>query len=202
MTTLGDALSQGFMQNFPSLAIKILSELGADVLTVRDVRRHGHPDENQAAEALRLGRILITGDRDYLNDRRFRLIHCPALIVFDFGNGTVDDIRSTFACLGGPFSVPQFFDKWTKIHATRDGWTEHTRHLDGTTAARIAACSSKNAVSLSSAKTVKRRPAQTKTTGPSVVPGPSSRTRIPASVIDPMEVAQVTQFLRQLCSPR
>ena len=121
-------------ENVPSVAIKILRELGADVLTVRDIRRHGHPDENHTAEALRLGRILITCDRDYLNDRRFPVIHCPALIVFDFGSGTIDEIRSAFACLGGAFTVPQFFDKWTKIHATRDGWTEYARHLDGTTA--------------------------------------------------------------------
>jgi hypothetical protein len=32
-------------ENFPSAAIKILKRLGAHVLTVRDVRRHGHPDE-------------------------------------------------------------------------------------------------------------------------------------------------------------
>jgi hypothetical protein len=121
-------------ENFPSVATKILRRLGADVLTVRDVRRHGHPDENHTAEALRLGRILITCDRDYLDDRRFPLIHCPALIVCDFGSGTADDIRRTFACLGGPFCAPQFFDKWVKIHATRDGWTEHTRNLNGTTA--------------------------------------------------------------------
>jgi hypothetical protein len=33
-------------ENFPTIAITILRRLGADVLTVRDVRRHGHPDEN------------------------------------------------------------------------------------------------------------------------------------------------------------
>jgi predicted nuclease of predicted toxin-antitoxin system len=82
-------------ENFPTIAIKILRRLGADVLTVRDLRRHGHPDENHTAEALRLGRILITCDRDYLDDRRFPLIHCPALIVCDFGSGTADDISRT-----------------------------------------------------------------------------------------------------------
>ena len=121
-------------ENFPSVAIKILRRLGADVLTVRDVHRRGHPDENHTAEALRLGRILITCDRDYLDDRRFPLIHCPALIVCDFGGGTADEITRTFDCLGGPFRAPQFFDKWVKIHATRDGWTERNRNLDGTTA--------------------------------------------------------------------
>jgi len=121
-------------ENFPSVAINILRRLGADVLTVHDVRRRGHPDENHTAEALRLGRVLITCDRDYLNEHRFPLIHCPALIVFDFSSGTADDISRTFACLGAVFSVPQFFDKWTKIHATRDVWTEHARNLNGTTA--------------------------------------------------------------------
>jgi len=94
----------------------------------------GHPDENHAAEALRLRRILITCDHDYLDERRFPLIHCPALIVCDFGSGTEQDIRHTFACLGGAFAASQFFDKWIKIHATRDGWTTITRHLNGTTA--------------------------------------------------------------------
>ena len=46
-------------ENFPSIAIKILRRLGGDVLTVRDVHRRGHPNENHTAEALRLGRILI-----------------------------------------------------------------------------------------------------------------------------------------------
>ena len=64
-------------ENFPSVAIKILRRLGADVLTVHDTRLRGHPDENHISEALRLGRILITCDRDYLDERCFPLIHCP-----------------------------------------------------------------------------------------------------------------------------
>jgi hypothetical protein len=119
-------------ENFPGVAIKILRQLGVDVLTVRDARLRGHPDENHTAEALRLGRILITCDRDYLNDRRFPLVYCPGLIVCDFGSGTVADLKRTFACLGGPFKAPQFYDKWIKIHATRDGWTERQRYLNGT----------------------------------------------------------------------
>src|SRR5713101_2454633 len=100
-------------ENFPERAIAVLRRLGADVLTVHDIRRRGHPDENHAAEALRLGRVLITCDRDYLDERRFPLIHCPAIVVFDFGLGTATEIRATFKCLGGIFSVPQLFDKWT-----------------------------------------------------------------------------------------
>jgi len=120
-------------ENFPELAIAILKGFKADVLSVRDIGRSGHPDENHAAEALRLGRVLITCDRDYLDEHRFPLIHCPALVVCDFGQGTASEIRATFKCLGNIFSAPQFFDKWTKIDARRDSWTEYARHLDGTT---------------------------------------------------------------------
>ena len=120
-------------ENFPELAIGILRQFKADVLTVREIGRRGHPDENHAAEALRLGRVLITCDRDYLDDHRFPLIHCPALVVCDFDQGTDSEIRATLKCLGSIFSVPQFFDKWTKIDAKRDSWTEYARHLDGTT---------------------------------------------------------------------
>jgi predicted nuclease of predicted toxin-antitoxin system len=121
-------------ENFPGLATAILRGYKADVLTVQDTRRKGHPDENHAAEALRLGRILITCDRDYLDERRFPLVQCPALVVFDIGRVTAREIWDTFKCLGAIFSVPQFFDKWTKIYAKRDGWTDYGRNLDGTTA--------------------------------------------------------------------
>jgi hypothetical protein len=120
-------------ENFPEIAIAILRQRKADVLTVRERGKTGHPDENHAAEALRLRRVLITCDRDYLDEHRFPLISCPALVVCDFGRGTIDEIRDTLRCLGGVFSAPQFFDKWTKIDAGREGWTEYSRYLDGTT---------------------------------------------------------------------
>jgi len=120
-------------ENFPTVAVAVLRRLRADVLTVDEARRKRHPDENQSCEALRLGRILITCDRDYLDERKFPLIHCPAIVVCDFGGGTVAEILATFDCLSGAFRAPQFYDKWTKIDAHRDSWTEYARHLDGTT---------------------------------------------------------------------
>jgi hypothetical protein len=80
-----------------------------------------------------LGRILITCDRDYFNERRFPLINCPVIVVCDFGSGTLSEIQQTFRCMGAIFAVPQFFDKWCKIDAKRNLWTEHSRHLDGST---------------------------------------------------------------------
>jgi hypothetical protein len=120
-------------ENFPELAISVLRSLKADVLTVQANHTRGHPDENHIAEALRLGRILITCDRDYFNERRFPLINCPAIVVCDFGSGTLSEIQQTFRCMGAIFAVPQFFDKWCKIDVKRNLWTEHSRHLDGST---------------------------------------------------------------------
>jgi Domain of unknown function (DUF5615) len=120
-------------ENFPEEAVIILRSLKANVLTVQENRRRHHPDENHAAEALRFGRILITCDRDYLDEGKHPLIHCPALVVCDFGRGTDREIRDTFKCLGAIFSVSQIFDKWTKIDANRDSWTVYARNLDGTT---------------------------------------------------------------------
>jgi Domain of unknown function (DUF5615) len=123
-------------ENFPTVATEILRKREADVFTVQEAGRRRHPDENHSAEALRLGRVLITCDRDYLNEHRFPLIHCPAIVVCDFGRGSVGEILGTFNCLWSIFTAPQFYDKWVKIDASNDCWTEHTRFLDGSTARR------------------------------------------------------------------
>lgn len=121
-------------ENFPTTATALLRRRGADVLTVQETGRRRHPDENHAAEALRLGRVLITCDRDYLDERRFPLIHCPAIVICNFGRGSVREMLDTLNCLWSIFTAPQFFDKWVKIDATHDCWTEHIRFLDGSTA--------------------------------------------------------------------
>jgi len=120
-------------ENFPALAVATLREMKARVVTVQDVRLRRHPDENHAAYALKHGFVLLTCDRDYLNERRFPLIHCPAIAVFDFGSGSQEEIRRSFTCLRRVLSTPQFFDKWTKTDAGSDSWTEYSRTLDGST---------------------------------------------------------------------
>jgi hypothetical protein len=93
-------------EDFPMFAIAMLRRRGADVLTTHEAGRRGHPDENHAAESLRLARILITCNRDYLDERRFPLIHCPAIVVCAFGRGTAKDTAKTFGALFGPFTAP------------------------------------------------------------------------------------------------
>jgi predicted nuclease of predicted toxin-antitoxin system len=120
-------------ENFPARATAELRHLSR-VITVQDSQRRGQPDENHAAYALKRGFILVTCDRDYLNEIRFPLVHCPAIVVFDFGSGSTKEIRDAFTCLERILASPQFFDKWVKIDAKRDSWTEYARCLDGTTA--------------------------------------------------------------------
>jgi predicted nuclease of predicted toxin-antitoxin system len=123
-------------ENFPKQAIALLREMGAKVQTNRRAGLNGRSDEDQLAYALRNGLVVVTCDRDFLDESRYPLIHCPALFVFDFGSGTVDEIRRAFACLAAVLRTPQFFDKWCKVDAKRDCWTEYFRHLDGSTSRR------------------------------------------------------------------
>jgi predicted nuclease of predicted toxin-antitoxin system len=120
-------------ENFPSEAVRILRAMGAKVLTVHETRKTRHPDENHAAYALRNGLVLLSCDRDFLDDKRFPLIHCPAIFVFNFGDGSAREIWRAFRCLATVFTAPQFFDKWCKVDAGRDSWVESMRYQNGTT---------------------------------------------------------------------
>jgi Domain of unknown function (DUF5615) len=85
--------------NFPARATAALRNLGGRMLTVQESRRKGQPDENHAAYALKHRFILVTCDRDYLDERRFPLIHCPAIVVFDLNSGSLQEIKDAFTCL-------------------------------------------------------------------------------------------------------
>ena len=121
-------------ENFPAEAVALLRSMGARVTTAKEAGQRGHPDENHAAYALNNGLILVTCDRDFLNERRFPLIHNPAIFVFDFGNGTTREIRQALKCLGTVFRGPQFYDKWCKVDAHSECWIELSRFRNGTTA--------------------------------------------------------------------
>jgi predicted nuclease of predicted toxin-antitoxin system len=121
-------------ENFPSQVIEMLSERGFNVLTAKQANRLGHPDENYLAEARRLGRVLLTCDRDYLNERIYPLIHCPTIVVFDFGSKTKAELKGVLQCLTYVAAFPQFYDKWCKIDAKPGEWVERIRFQDGSTA--------------------------------------------------------------------
>lgn len=119
-------------ENFPLVATELL-RTRADVVTVQQTRMRHHPDENHAAFALREERVLVSCDRDYLDERKFPLVHCPTISVFNFGSGSTRDIARAFRCLRSILKVPQFYDKWTKMDASPESWIQYSRYLDGTT---------------------------------------------------------------------
>ena len=119
-------------ENFPPNATAILRSR-ARVVTAQEAGLIGHPDENHITYARKNGRVLVTCDRDFLDERRHPLIHCPAIFVFDFGSGSVAEIRQAFRCLNDVLSAPQFYDKWSKTDAKRNSWSEYMRHQDGST---------------------------------------------------------------------
>lgn len=120
-------------ENFPAATVDLLRSMGAVVKTAADTQMQGFPDEAHAAYALKHGLVLVTCDRDYLDERRFPLISCPAIFVFQFGGGTEAEMRAAFQCLGTVFNTPQFYDKWSKVDASPHEWTERYRCTDGTT---------------------------------------------------------------------
>jgi predicted nuclease of predicted toxin-antitoxin system len=120
-------------ENFPMRAVQLLRKMRARVSTAQEAGLTRHPDENHAAYALRRGYVLLTCDRDYLNERKFPLIHCPTIVVFDFGAGSESEMLQAFTAIKAMFGSAEFFDKWIKIDAKRTCWTEYARFLNGTT---------------------------------------------------------------------
>jgi predicted nuclease of predicted toxin-antitoxin system len=119
-------------EDFPQQAVDLLKAAGARVQTAREAELVGRSDEDHRAHALREGLVLLSRDRDFLDERRHPLIHCPAIFVFDFGAGSEAEMKQAFRCLKGVFRTPQFYDKWWKCDAKREAWTELVRHQDGT----------------------------------------------------------------------
>jgi predicted nuclease of predicted toxin-antitoxin system len=120
-------------EDFPAQAVHLVREMGAKVRTNREAGLSGHDDGDQLAYARRNGMILLSCDRDLLDERRYPIVHCPAIFVFDFGSGSSREMKQTFWCIAGALRMPQFFDKWWKVDAKRDCWTELVRHQDGST---------------------------------------------------------------------
>jgi predicted nuclease of predicted toxin-antitoxin system len=118
-------------EGFPQQAVELLKDTSARVQTAREAGLIGHSDEDHIAYALRKGLVLLSCDRDFLDERRHPIIHCPAIFVFDFGSGSESEMKQAFRCLEGVFRMPQFYDKWWKVDAKRDTWTEFVRHQDG-----------------------------------------------------------------------
>jgi predicted nuclease of predicted toxin-antitoxin system len=121
-------------ENFPPVAVRLVEKMGGRVQTAAQVGMLGKDDEAHAAYARDHKLILLTCDRDFLNQTKFPLNQSPATYVFNFGGGSAQEMRLALRCLHLPLKAPEFLDKWLQVDASVHEWTERARFMDGTTA--------------------------------------------------------------------
>ena len=74
-------------ESLGSEAAKVIRELGWNVKYVNEVALVGHSDEDVFAFAWSDDRILLTHDRDFLDDRSFPTHRNPGVVVLPGGDG-------------------------------------------------------------------------------------------------------------------
>ena len=65
--------------------VDALLEVGCKVTTSEQARLRGRDDRDHLAYAKRENLILLTKDKDYLDDRKHPISQCTGIIVFDVG---------------------------------------------------------------------------------------------------------------------
>lgn len=118
-------------ENFPTRAVDLLRSAGAKVESAFDVGLLGQPGETHAEHALAHGFVLLTCDPCFLDEQRFPLARCPVVFVFQFGNGTVRDMRRALRCLAPVLAGPGYSRTSCKVEAESDAWIEHYRRPNG-----------------------------------------------------------------------
>jgi predicted nuclease of predicted toxin-antitoxin system len=124
-------------ENFPVRAVDLLRSTGAQVQSARDIGLVGQPGETHADHALAHGLVLLTCDPCFLDEQRFPLAFCPAVFVFQFGSGTVRDMRRALRCLAPVLAGPGSSRIHCKVEAESDAWIEHYHRPNGL---RVRAC--------------------------------------------------------------
>lgn len=120
-------------ENFPPAAVRLVKKRGGKVKTAVQVGMLGRDDDAHAAYARDNKLILLTCDRDFLNQTKFPLNQSPATYVLNFGGGSAEEMALALRCLHLPLAVPEFLDKWIQVDASVYEWTERARFMDGTT---------------------------------------------------------------------
>jgi predicted nuclease of predicted toxin-antitoxin system len=78
-------------------AARVISDHGLDAIYVGDVGLAGRSDEDVAAYAKREGRIILTHDRDFLDDRRFPTDQNPGVVVLPGASGATPGLEMELA---------------------------------------------------------------------------------------------------------
>jgi predicted nuclease of predicted toxin-antitoxin system len=120
-------------ENFPPAAVRLVGKKGGRVQAAVQVGMLGRDDNAHAAYARDNKLILLTCDRDFLNQTKFPLNQSPATYVLNFGDGPAGEMALLLRCPHLPLAAPEFLDKWIQVDASVHEWTERARFMDGTT---------------------------------------------------------------------
>lgn len=101
----------------------LLRDFGYNAIFVAEAGLIGHPDEAVFAYAWKVNRIILTHDRDFLNDRQFPFHRNPGVIVLPGaeGDGSLEPAIADLLRLVAPYGKAHI---GTKIEVTQDRiWT-------------------------------------------------------------------------------
>ena len=86
-------------EDLPEALAGALNRRGWNVRTVEDLGLKGRSDEEILAAALREDRMLLTQDRDFLDERRFPRHRNPGLVVLPGGSGNIESLVEALGVL-------------------------------------------------------------------------------------------------------
>jgi len=79
-------------QNLDESIVLVLRKLGLDVGTARDIGAETQPDEFHYKRAFTTKRVLLTQDKDYLDNARFPLSQTRGVIIFNVDTASTREL--------------------------------------------------------------------------------------------------------------
>ncbi len=119
--------------NLPAEVVRYLRSRGAKVITAAEIGVDDQGDDRLVKEARRRQCIIVTQDRDFLDDHRHPLMRLPGTVVLDLGNRSRQDVVKACAQMRILLRCPAFYATGVRIHAHPHEWIEETRYRDGST---------------------------------------------------------------------
>lgn len=112
-------------------AAKWLRERGYNAVYAGDVRLLGHSDDDVFSYAWRERRMLLTHDRDFLDDKRFPEHRNPGVIVLPGGDGNQEAMGIGMGTALSVFgSSPETWEKTKSTISPTGEMTIRRRHFD------------------------------------------------------------------------
>lgn len=119
--------------NVPKAVVDELRAVGLVVDSVTESDLGPHPDKHILQHARKLGRVILTMDRDFWDDRKHPLQKSPGIIFIDVAPDQVDKAIEGLAKFYALFAQAYPLDWWheTKARVTTNGFVIKSRSWEG-----------------------------------------------------------------------